>query len=169
VRSRGIGTRGDRFTPARGLTLGANGSFNDVSYLRYTNAPCPPERAATSCDLSGPPRAGQRAALDRQPGRAVCARRRRWPGEGYLNANYAYRSGTYGTLDASEYSRIPAYSLTNLSAGVRCRRRGKWDVSVWAKNAFDKQYYTSMWNSSFGSYNAVIGTPRTVGVTAADF
>jgi len=41
---------------------------------------------------------------------------------------------------------------------------------LWAKNAFDKLYYTSMWNSSFGAYNAVIGTPRTVGLTArADF
>ena len=33
------------------------------------------------------------------------------------------------------------------------------------ENAFDKQYYTSLWNSGFGSYNAVIGTPRTVGIT----
>jgi iron complex outermembrane receptor protein len=43
-------------------------------------------------------------------------------------------------------------------------------VSLWAKNAFDKLYYTSLWNTSFGAYNAVIGTPRTVGLTAkADF
>jgi iron complex outermembrane receptor protein len=38
--------------------------------------------------------------------------------EAYGNVNYAYRSSTYGTLDASEYARIPAYSLTNLSAGL---------------------------------------------------
>jgi iron complex outermembrane receptor protein len=82
-----------------------------------------------------------------------------------VNANYAYRSSTYGTLDASEYARIPGYSVSNLSLGVRSTRGAAWDVSVWVKNAFDKQYYTSMWNSNFGSYNAVIGTPRTAGVT----
>jgi iron complex outermembrane receptor protein len=169
VRSRGAELE-TTFLLARGFSLGANGAFNDIKYLKYSNAPCPPEIAATSCNLSG------RHALVNAP---------RWTGslnaqyahavadqvEGYLSANYSYRSGVYGTLDASEYSRIPAYSLTNLSAGVRLKAGGaRWDVSVWAKNAFDKLYYTSTWNSSFGAYNAVIGTPRTVGLTArADF
>ncbi|MRW85452.1 TonB-dependent receptor [Pseudoduganella sp. FT26W] len=169
VRSRGAELE-TSFVVARGLTLGANGAFNDVKYLKYTNAPCPPEIAATSCNLSG------RAALVNAP---------RWTGslnaqyvhavaeqvEGYFNANYAYRSEVFGTLDASQYSKIPAYSLTNLSAGARFKAGGaRWDVSLWAKNAFDKQYYTSMWNSSFGAYNAIIGTPRTLGLTArADF
>ena len=169
VRSRGAELE-TTFLLARGFSLGANGAFNDIKYLKYTNAPCPPEIVATSCNLSG------RHALVNAP---------RWTGslnaqyahavadqvEGYFNANYSYRSGVYGTLDASEYSRIPAYSLTNLSAGVRLKAGGaKWDISLWAKNAFDKLYYTSTWNSSFGAYNAVIGTPRTVGLTArADF
>jgi iron complex outermembrane receptor protein len=169
VRSRGAELE-TTFLLARGFTLGANGAFNDVKYLKYTNAPCPPEIIATSCNLSG------RAALVNAP---------RWTGslnaqyahavadqvEGYFNANYAYRSEVFGTLDASQYSKIPAYSLTNLSAGARFKAGGaRWDVSLWAKNAFDKQYYTSMWNTSFGAYNAIIGTPRTVGLTArADF
>ena len=169
VRSRGAELE-TSLVVARGLTLGANGAFNDVKYLKYTNAPCPPEITAASCNLSG------RAALVNAP---------RWTGslnaqyaqavadqvEGYFNANYAYRSEVFGTLDASKYSKIPAYSLTNLSAGARFKAGGaKWDVSLWAKNAFDKQYYTSMWNTSFGAYNAIIGTPRTVGLTArADF
>jgi iron complex outermembrane receptor protein len=169
VRSRGAELE-TSFVVARGLTLGGNGAFNDVKYLKYTNAPCPPEITAASCNLSG------RAALVNAP---------RWTGslnaqyahaladqvEGYFNANYAYRSEVFGTLDASKYSKIPAYSLTNLSAGARFKAGGaKWDVSLWAKNAFDKLYYTSMWNTSFGAYNAIIGTPRTVGLTArADF
>jgi iron complex outermembrane receptor protein len=169
VRSRGAELE-TTFLLARGFSVGANGAFNDVKYLKYTNAPCPPEIAATSCNLSG------RHALVNAP---------RWTGslnaqyahavadqvEGYFSANYSYRSGVYGTLDASEYSRIPAYSLTNLSTGVRLKAGGaKWDISVWAKNAFDKHYYTSTWNTTFGAYNAIIGTPRTVGLTArADF
>ncbi|MGV7209928.1 TonB-dependent receptor [Oxalobacteraceae bacterium A2-2] len=169
VRSRGAELE-TSFLVTRGFTLGFNGAFNDVRYLKYSNAPCPPEIAASSCNLSG------RAALVNAP---------RWTGsinaqyahavtdrvEGYVNANTSYRSETYGTLDASQYSKIPAYVLTNLSAGARFKAGGaKWDVSLWAKNAFDKLYYTSMWNTSFGAYNAVIGTPRTVGLTArADF
>ena len=169
VRSRGVELE-TTLLAARGLTLGASGSFNDVKYLEYKNAPCPPERSGSSCDLSG------RAALVNAP---------RWIGnlsaqythalaeriDAYYNANYAYRSSTYGTLDASEYSRIPAYSVSNLSAGVRIKNGPtKWDISLWAKNVFDKQYYTSMWNTNPGACNAVIGTPRTVGLTArADF
>ncbi|HEY1148309.1 MAG TPA: TonB-dependent receptor [Pseudoduganella sp.] len=152
-------------TPLRGLTLRANGSFNDASYLKYSNAPCPPEINATFCDLSG------RNALVNAP---------RWIGnlsaqyahlvrdglQVYYNANYAYRGESFGTLDASRYSKIPAYSVTNASIGVRSTNGVAWDVSLWVKNAFDRQYYTSLWNAAFGSYNAVIGTPRTVGVTA---
>jgi iron complex outermembrane receptor protein len=169
VRSRGAELE-TTFLLARGFSVGANGAFNDVKYLKYSNAPCPPEIAATSCNLSGrhalvnAPR--WTGSLNAQYARAVAEQV-----EGYFSANYAYRSGVYGTLDASEYSRIPAYSLTNLSAGVRLKAGGaKWDISLWAKNAFDKHYYTSTWNTTFGAYNAIIGTPRTVGLTArADF
>lgn len=164
VRTRGLEVEAIA-TPFKGLTLRANGSFNDASYLDYRNAPCPPERAATFCDLSG------RNALVNAP---------RWIGnlaaqyahaaaegvQAYYNANYAYRAGTYGTLDASAYAKIPGYSVSNLSVGLRTTRGAAWDVSLWVKNAFDKHYYTSLWNSGFGSYNAVIGTPRTVGVSA---
>jgi len=169
VRSRGVELE-TTFLVARGFMLGFNGAFNDVKYLKYTNAPCPPEISATSCNLSG------RNALVNAP---------RWTGslsaqyarvvaegvEGYFNANTSYRTEVFGTLDASQYSKIPAYALTNLSAGARFKAGGaRWDVSLWAKNAFDKQYYTSLWNTSFGAYNAIIGTPRTVGLTArADF
>ena len=169
VQSRGLETELTALV-ARGLTLGFNGSFNDVKYLEFKNAPCPSEISAPSCDLSG------RAALVNAP---------RWIGnlsaqyahnvadnvDAYYDANYSYRSETYGTLDASQYSRIPAYGVGNLSAGLKVKNgTTRWDFSVWAKNAFDKHYYTSMWNTSLGAYNAVVGTPRTLGVTArADF
>jgi iron complex outermembrane receptor protein len=52
VRSRGANWK-RRFRWRVVFRCGANGAFNDVKYLKYTNAPCPPEIAATSCDLSG--------------------------------------------------------------------------------------------------------------------
>jgi len=144
-------------------------SFNDPRYLTYKNAPCAPEVGGVSCDLSG------RDALVNAPRRTANVGAR-WehpldaPGldswRAYVNGNVAYRSSTYGTLDASKYSRIPAYGLANLAAGVRSNGEHAWDLQLWARNLFDRQYYTSMWNGTFGSYNAVIGTPRTIGATA---
>jgi iron complex outermembrane receptor protein len=42
VRSRGVEFE-STVIPLRGLTLNFNGSYNDVSYLPYKDAPCPPE------------------------------------------------------------------------------------------------------------------------------
>jgi outer membrane receptor protein involved in Fe transport len=54
-----------------------------------------------------------------------------------------------------------------VSAEANCSNGERaWNLQLWARNLFDRQYYTSMWNGSFGSYNAVIGTPRTIGATA---
>jgi iron complex outermembrane receptor protein len=151
--------------PVRPLRLTFNASFNDPRYLRYTNAPCAPEANATFCDLSG------RDALVNAPRRTanLGLRYEHALGEawrGYLNTNLAYRSSAYGTLDASAYSRIPGHAVTNLSVGARSQGERSWDISLWARNVFDRQYYTSMWNGGFGSYNAVIGTPRTLGTSA---
>jgi iron complex outermembrane receptor protein len=164
-----VRTRGVEFeaiaAPVRPLRLSFNASFNDPRYLRYTNAPCAPEVGATFCDLSG------RDALVNAPRRTanLGLRYEHALGEswrGYLNANVAHRSSATGTLDASRYSRIPAYTLANLSLGLRSNGAQAWDLSLWARNLFDRQYYTSMWNGTFGSYNAVIGTPRTLGASA---
>jgi iron complex outermembrane receptor protein len=164
VRTRGIELEALAI-PVRTLHIQANVSFNDPRYLTYKNAPCAPEVNAVSCDLSG------RDALVNAPRRTANIGARwehplddTW--RAYVNGNVSYRSSTYGTLDASKYSRIPAYGLANLSAGVRSNGEHAWDVQLWARNLFDRQYYTSMWNGTFGSYNAVIGTPRTIGATA---
>jgi iron complex outermembrane receptor protein len=164
VRTRGVEVEAIA-APVRQLRLTFNASFNDPRYLRYTNAPCAPEANATFCDLSG------RDALVNAPRRTANLGLRyehaldeAW--RGYLNTNLAYRSSAYGTLDASAYSRIPAHAVTNLSVGARSQGERSWDISLWARNVFDRQYYTSMWNGGFGSYNAVIGTPRTLGTSA---
>lgn len=57
VRSRGLEFEATAL-PLRGLTLNFNGSYNDVTYLSFKDAPCPAEvstrpGAPSSCDLSG--------------------------------------------------------------------------------------------------------------------
>ena len=86
--------------------------------------------------------------------------------EAYGNINYAYRSSTYGTLDASRTRASRRTASPTCRRGVRSNGERAVGLPLWARNLFDRQYYTSMWNSTFGSYNAVIGTPRTIGATA---
>ncbi|MCU1723740.1 TonB-dependent receptor [Pseudomonas sp. 5P_5.1_Bac1] len=167
VRSRGVEFE-STLLPVRGLTLNLNGSLNDVRYLDYNNAPCPAEvalqpGAPASCDLSGHTVVGASKWILNASGTYE------WeagPLRPYVNASYAFRSHAVGTVDDSDHAQLPSYALVNLSAGVRGDLAdGQWDVSLWVKNAADKTYYTTLWNSPNGGYTGVLGTPRTVGVT----
>ncbi|MBK0059047.1 TonB-dependent receptor [Pseudomonas sp. S44] len=168
VRSRGFEFEATA-VPLRGLTLNFNGSWNDVRYTEYKDAPCPPEvslvNAAATCDLSGHQVVGASkyiANLNAQYKWQLAERI-----EPYVTASYAFRSRAVGTIDDSDYGQIPSYAIVNLSTGVRLDQGdGVLDLSLWVKNAGDKTYFTSLWNSANGGYAGVLGTPRTVGVTA---
>ncbi|WP_123531545.1 TonB-dependent receptor [Pseudomonas fluorescens] len=169
VRSRGLEVD-STWRPLRGLTLNLNGSWNDVRYLSYEDAPCPAEialrpGAPASCDLSG------HAVVGASKWIFNSSASYQWNLDDglqpYVNGNYAWRSHAVGTVDDSREAQLPGYGLVNLSTGVRGDwGRGQWDVSLWLKNAFDKTYYTTLWNSPNGAYTGVLGTPRTLGMTA---
>ncbi|PWB34091.1 TonB-dependent receptor [Pseudomonas sp. SDI] len=167
VRSRGLEFEAT-VLPARGLTLNFNGSYNDVRYMRYPDAPCPAEvalrpGAPASCDLSGRAVVGASKWIFNGNGTYEWDVGQLRP---YVNASYAFRSQAVGTVDDSSFAQMPSYALVNLSTGVRGDLRdGQWDVSLWLRNAFDKTYYTTLWNSPNGAYTGVLGTPRTLGVT----
>ena len=77
------------------------------------------------------------------------------------------RTRAVGTVEDSDFAQIPSYAVVNLGTGLRGDAGGgQWDVSLWLKNAFDKTYYTTLWNSPNGAYTGVLGTPRTLGATA---
>ncbi|MEA3220613.1 MAG: Pesticin receptor [Immundisolibacter sp.] len=169
VRTRGLEFEATAL-PLRGLTLSFNGSYNDATYLSYKDAPCPPEigfqpGAPQSCDLTG------RQVVGAPKWIANLSGDYRWrAGDGlqhYLAASYAFRSSAPGTLDDSKFGQIPSYAVVNLSTGVRVDLgKGQLDLSLWLKNAFDKTYYTILWNEQNGGYGGLIGTPRTLGVSA---
>ncbi|MFL1517569.1 TonB-dependent receptor [Pseudomonas prosekii] len=168
VRSRGVEFE-STLVPLRGLTLNINGSYNDVSYLSYKDAPCPPEisqapGAPASCDLSGHQVVGASKWIGNANGEY------KWnlsSGlEEYVTASYAFRSKAVGTVEDSDYGQIPSYAVVNLSTGLRGDfNQGQWDVSLWLKNAFDKTYYTTLWTGGNGGYEGLLGTPRTLGLT----
>ncbi|MBK4990542.1 TonB-dependent receptor [Pseudomonas sp. S36] len=168
VRSRGLEFEATAL-PVRGLTVNFNGSWNDVRYTEYKDAPCPPEvslaSANATCDLSGHQVVGASKYI------ANVNAQYKWQAtervEPYVTASYAFRSKAVGTIDDSDFGQIPSYALVNLSAGVRLDQGdGVVDLSLWVKNAGDKTYFTSLWNSANGGYAGAIGTPRTFGATA---
>ncbi|MNO32933.1 Pesticin receptor precursor [compost metagenome] len=168
VRSRGMEFE-STLVPVRGLTLNINGSYNDVRYLSYEDAPCPPEvslqpGAPASCDLSGHEVVGASKWIGNANGQY------QWDLasglQEYVTASYAFRSKAVGTVEDSDFGQIPSYAVVNLSTGLRGDLGlGQWDVSLWLKNAFDKTYYTTLWTASNGGYEGLLGTPRTLGVT----
>ncbi|MGE8407461.1 MAG: TonB-dependent receptor [Pseudomonas sp.] len=168
VRSRGVELE-STLVPVRGLTLNLNGSYNDVRYLSYKDAPCAPEvalqaGAPASCDLTGHQVVGASKWIANANGQY------QWDLanglQPYVTASYAFRSKAVGVVEDSDYAQIPSYAVVNLSTGLRGDLgQGQWDVSLWLKNAFDKTYYTTLWSAANGGYEGLLGTPRTLGVT----
>lgn len=146
-----------------GLTITSAGAYNDAKYRSFHSAPCPGETSAPSCDFTGRPLMGAS----------------RWTGnlsanyvetirdgiEAYINASYTYRSGYYGSVDLSEYGKIDAYGVTNLRLGTRLND-GQVDLSLWAKNLFNTEYYTAMGTTVNGAWFGYLGEPQTFGLTA---
>ena len=167
VRSRGLEFEATAL-PIRGLTLNVNGSYNDVTYLSFKDAPCPGEVSTVNpnavCDLTGERVVGASKWIGNLYGEYT------WQlANGirpYIDAGYSYRSAAEGTLDNSKLSRIDGYGLLNLAAGVRSDLGdGQLDASVWVKNATDTDYYLAAFAYINGAYSASVGAPRTAGVT----
>ncbi len=79
----------------------------------------------------------------------------------YLRSDVSYQSKQYN--DAVNISWIPARTLVNASAGVLGE---KFDVQLWARNLFDKEYVASVTVGVPNTqYNAYLGERRTFGVT----
>nr|WP_236173362.1 TonB-dependent receptor [Pseudomonas pseudonitroreducens] len=168
VRSRGLEFEATAL-PIRGLTLNVNGSYNDVTYLSFKDAPCPAEvstqpGAPASCDLTGQRVVGASKWIANLNGEYA------WNLDDgirpYVTGSYSYRSEAEGTLDNSDLSKIDGYGLANFSVGLRKDLGdGQLDASLWLKNAFDKDYYLAAFASINGSYTASVGQPRTLGAS----
>jgi iron complex outermembrane receptor protein len=167
VRSRGFEVD-SAFMATEDLSGYLSGAFTEGEYVSFVNGPCPLERIAnstTSCDLSGRPLPGlSRWSLSggaeyRFPFAIVL-------GTGYLGVDASYRSSMYSDASDSKYLVIRGYGLVNLRAGVVTST--DWEFSIWVKNIFDQHYfqYMSAQPGNSGAIFALLGDPRTFGVTA---
>ncbi len=165
VRSRGI--EGDiAYSPSKWVSLTASASYVEATYRSYTNAPQAPENNAalaptqnlTGTQLPGVPKFTYSLGADvAQP-----------VGDGavevYGHADFSHRSTFNTSSSNSHYAQVPGYGLLNARIGVRSED-GRWDVSFWARNLTNTDYFQALSASPIGTVTGTIGDPRTFGVT----
>jgi iron complex outermembrane receptor protein len=173
--------------PSDRFSVYANGAFTDGEYVRFVDAPCPPELSGgttitagqtpsapgtpgglspANCDISGQWLPGiSKWALSYGGEANLPARLLGLEGETYFAVDGSYRSRFSSNPSRSAYTDINAYAIANFRVGFRASDR--WDVYAWVHNAFDKEYYDVLALQS-GSTGLVIGQPadpRTYGLT----
>lgn len=167
VRSRGF--EADlTFAPSQRFSLNASIAYADATYREYTNAPQAVERLNISAiqDLSGErlpgvPKFTYSLGVDGNlPAGSLGGREL----ELYAHADWSHRSSFNTSSSNSAWAEIPAYGLANARIGFRSSD-GLWDVSIWGKNLFDKDYFLSLSPANTGIVTGQVGEPQTYGVT----
>ncbi|WP_298398267.1 TonB-dependent receptor [Sphingobium sp.] len=150
------------------FTLRASGAYSDGVYARYPNGPCSIEQTGSGtarCDLSGQGMPGLPKWVGSAGGEyhlpvAVAGR----DGEFVLRADAVTRTKIFGDATGLAYTIIKGYTLVNGSIGYRTPN---WEVAVFARNLFDKDYMQNL-TVQAGNSGLIVGTPsepRTIGVT----
>ncbi|PCG15627.1 MULTISPECIES: TonB-dependent receptor [Sphingomonas] len=190
VRTRGVEVD-TAFRPTARLNLYANGAFTDAKYVKFTDAPCPPELAggttATAANPASPAgQAGTAARPSYSPSFCDVSGQRlpgisKWAfsygaeyavplaagGNIYVGYDGSYRSGFSSNPSESIYTNIDGYALSNFRLGYRADRG--LNAFLWLRNAFDKDYYELLATQS-GNTGLIVGQPgdpRTYGVTVS--
>ncbi|WP_242124390.1 TonB-dependent receptor [Sphingobium sp. Sx8-8] len=163
LRSRGV-ELDTRFAPLDGLSATFAATYNDAKYTRYTHAvPDYLNSYLTSVDLSGRPASG--ASKWSLGGTVEYVRPAGGDRDIYIGADGSYRSGYYASVNLDPFSRVPGFALFGAHAGLR-QSEGRWDLSVWVRNLFNKDYYNTISvNSTYGVALAALGEPRLYGLT----
>ncbi|MCW3848799.1 TonB-dependent receptor [Sphingomonas sp. LB-2] len=171
------------FRPSERGSLYFNGAFTDAKYVRFTNAPCPPELSGGSPALNGatPAPAGTPglSPLVCDISGQILPGISKWSfsfggevnapvagGELYFGYDGSYRSKFSSNPSRSRYTDIDGYSLSNFRLGWR---QGDLNIFGWVRNAFGQDYFELLSTQS-GSTGLVVGQPgepRTYGVTVS--
>ena len=169
VRSKGV--EADlTVAPSEHLRFNGSASYTDARYVTYTNAPQAPERLNISAnqDLSGErlpgvPKFTWSAGVDAdQPVGQLGGKELQL----YGHFDYSHRSHFNTSSTNSAWAEIPGFGLANARIGFKTED-GFVDVSLWAKNLFDKDYFLSLsaTQANIGLITGQVGEPRTYGVT----
>ncbi|AUW59371.1 TonB-dependent receptor [Sphingobium sp. SCG-1] len=167
VRSRGV--EADlSYAPTELISFSASGAYVDATYRDYRNAQQGVENLNLGSlqDLSGERLSGV-PKFTWTLGADVAQPLGQWDSRGievYAHADFSHRSSIYTAVSNSRYSLAPGYGLLNARIGLRSEDR-LWDVSVWARNLTDENYFVTLSPANTGLITGQIGDPRTIGVT----
>ncbi|WP_294320480.1 TonB-dependent receptor [uncultured Sphingomonas sp.] len=188
VRTRGV-ELDTAFRPTERLNLYANAAYTDAKYVRFTDAPCPPELSGgtaaaagqmpsapgtpggispSACDVSGQRLPGiSKWAFSYGAEYALPAKIGDTDGNAYLGFDGSYRSRFSSNPSPSAYTYIDGYGIANFRLGYRADKG--WNAFLWLRNAFDQNYYELLATQS-GNTGLIVGQPgdpRTYGVTVS--
>ncbi len=178
VRSQGIEADFKLRTSDR-FTAYANVAYTDAKYVKFTNAPCPPELSGgtfvaadgsqtpgaagvagslspRACDISGQGLPGvSKWAFSYGAEYNVPAKLLGKDGQVYAGIDGSLRTDFQSNASPSIYTKIDGYALTNLRAGFRGEG---FDVFGWVRNAFDVNYLELL-QVAPGNTGLIAGTP----------
>jgi iron complex outermembrane receptor protein len=134
-------------------------AYTDAKYVSFKNAPVPLEEVGGSQsfkDVSG----GDLPGVSKWSGSLGAE-----GGSYFLGVDAYYRSKFSSSPSPSKYLNIDGYSLLNGRLGFR--GANGFSVYIWGRNVLNKDYFEQLLPApgSAGHYGAVLGDPRTYGIT----
>lgn len=164
VRSKGV-EADISFAPSKWISLSAAAAYTDAKYITFTNSPQANERAneGATQDLSGVRLPGVSKfaySLSADVAQPLTERL-----DIYARGDWLHRSSFSASPVNSIYGKVPGYGILNARLGIRTSD-SQIDLSLWARNLLDKNYYISRSPGSFpGVVSGTPGEPRTIGAT----
>ncbi|MDZ3833024.1 MAG: TonB-dependent receptor [Sphingopyxis sp.] len=186
VRSQGI-EADFSLRPSERFHAYGNAAYTDAKYVRFVDAPCPPELSGGTIARPGQAPSAPGTAGGISPANCDISGQRlpgvsRWAfsygaeanlpgslfgrdGEFYLGYDGSYRSGFSSNASPSAYTSIDGYALSNIRAGFRADTG--FEAFVWVRNAFDARYFEQLFvgPGNTGLITGLPGDPRTWGGT----
>jgi len=168
VRVRGIEVDGT-WSLTKHFSFYGNVAYTDAIYTSFKNAPVPLEETGGTAyfkDISGQdlPGVSKWAASFGAEFTSV-AKVLGQTGEFYIAVDDYARSGFSSSATPSKYLNIEGYSLLNARIGFRAAKGVS--ISIWGRNVLDQNYFEQLLpaGGNAGQYAAVLGDPRTYGIT----
>jgi iron complex outermembrane receptor protein len=145
-------------------------AYTDGKYVSFTNAPVPLEETGGESafkDISGGALPGISKWAGSLGGELLSNQVQFFGQETkvFLAFDTYYRSSFSSSPSPSRYLNVDGYALLNARAGIRAT--DGLSFFIWARNLLDKDYYEQLLPAAgnAGHYAAVLGDPRTYGVT----
>lgn len=151
------------------ISVNAGLSYINGKYIKFTNAPAPLEETGASVsfkDISGGALPGiSKWTTTFGIDAAYPIKLFNQKGEIFVGIDGFYRSGFSSSPSPSKYLNIDGYFLLNPRLGFRAAEG--FSLFVWSRNITNKNYFEQLLPGAGnpGNYAAVLGDPRTFGVT----